>query len=102
MPTSIVPVIVRTPFVSRDTAPDIPPTANYAFSVLAPNGAVLADAEVSPAVVADQVGRLLNDGPRLAAMTKAATLVGHPEAAQHVAQVVLDVAKQARSGGGRR
>ena len=47
MPTSIVPVIVRTPFVSRDTAPDIPPTANYAFSVLAPNGAVLADAEVS-------------------------------------------------------
>jgi signal transduction histidine kinase len=47
MPTSIVPVIVRTPFVSRDIAPDIPTTANYMFSVLAPNGAVLADAEVS-------------------------------------------------------
>jgi signal transduction histidine kinase len=47
MPTSIVPVIVRTPFASRDLAPDVPTTANYTFSVLAPNGAVLADAEVS-------------------------------------------------------
>jgi signal transduction histidine kinase len=47
MPTSIVPVIVRTPFATRDIAPDIPPTSNYTFSVLAPNGAVLADAEVS-------------------------------------------------------
>jgi signal transduction histidine kinase len=47
MATSIVPVIVRTPFASRDVAPDIP-TANYTFAVLAPsNGAVLADAEVS-------------------------------------------------------
>jgi UDP-N-acetylglucosamine--N-acetylmuramyl-(pentapeptide) pyrophosphoryl-undecaprenol N-acetylglucosamine transferase len=89
--------------------------------VNAGGGLLVADAELSPAFVADQVGRLLNDGPRLAAMTKAAALVGHPEAAQHVAQVVLDVAraardgkrakkgrsvpdvaKQARSGGGRR
>jgi UDP-N-acetylglucosamine--N-acetylmuramyl-(pentapeptide) pyrophosphoryl-undecaprenol N-acetylglucosamine transferase len=52
--------------------------------------------------VADQVGTLLNDRPRLAEMTKAAALVGHPEAAQQVAQVALDVAKHARGGGGRR
>jgi UDP-N-acetylglucosamine--N-acetylmuramyl-(pentapeptide) pyrophosphoryl-undecaprenol N-acetylglucosamine transferase len=70
--------------------------------VNAGGGLLVADLELSPAFVADQVGRLLNDGPRLAAMTKAAALVGHPEAAQRVAQVVLDVAKQARSGGGRR
>jgi UDP-N-acetylglucosamine--N-acetylmuramyl-(pentapeptide) pyrophosphoryl-undecaprenol N-acetylglucosamine transferase len=89
--------------------------------VNAGGGLLVADVELSPAFVADQVGRLLNDGPRLAAMTTAAALVGHPEAAQHVAQVVLDVAraardgkrakngssvrdvvKQARSGGGRR
>jgi UDP-N-acetylglucosamine--N-acetylmuramyl-(pentapeptide) pyrophosphoryl-undecaprenol N-acetylglucosamine transferase len=89
--------------------------------VNAGGGLLVADLELSPAFVADQVGRLLNDGPRLAAMTKAAALVGHPEAAQHVAHVVLDVAraardgkrakkgrsvldvaKQARSGGGRR
>jgi hypothetical protein len=47
MPTSIVPVTVRTPFATRGVAPDIP-TGNYTFSVLAPiSGAVLADAEVS-------------------------------------------------------
>jgi signal transduction histidine kinase len=44
--TSLVPVTVRTPF-ARDVAPDVPPTPNYTFSVLAPSGAVLADAEVS-------------------------------------------------------
>ncbi len=47
VPTSIVPVTVRTPFATRDIAPDIPPTPNYTFAVLAPSGAVLADAEVS-------------------------------------------------------
>jgi UDP-N-acetylglucosamine--N-acetylmuramyl-(pentapeptide) pyrophosphoryl-undecaprenol N-acetylglucosamine transferase len=57
---------------------------------------VVADAELTPDFVADQVGALLNDVPRLAAMTAAAALVGHPEAAQQVAAVVLDVAKQAR------
>jgi len=47
VPTSIVPVTVRTPFATRGVAPDIP-TGNYTFSVLAPiSGAVLADAEVS-------------------------------------------------------
>jgi signal transduction histidine kinase/uncharacterized membrane-anchored protein YhcB (DUF1043 family) len=46
VPTSIVPVTVRTPFATRGIAPDIP-TLNYTFSVLAPSGAVLADAEVS-------------------------------------------------------
>jgi signal transduction histidine kinase len=45
VPTSIVPVTVRAPL--RDLAPDIPPTLDYTFAVLAPSGAVLADAEVS-------------------------------------------------------
>jgi UDP-N-acetylglucosamine--N-acetylmuramyl-(pentapeptide) pyrophosphoryl-undecaprenol N-acetylglucosamine transferase len=70
--------------------------------VNAGGGIVVADADLTPAFVADQVGTLLNDRPRLAEMTKAAALVGHPEAAQQVAQVALDVAKQARGGGGRR
>jgi UDP-N-acetylglucosamine--N-acetylmuramyl-(pentapeptide) pyrophosphoryl-undecaprenol N-acetylglucosamine transferase len=70
--------------------------------VNAGGGIVVADADLTPAFVADQVGTLLNDRPRLAEMTKAAALVGHPEAAQRVAQVALDVAKQARGGGGRR
>jgi UDP-N-acetylglucosamine--N-acetylmuramyl-(pentapeptide) pyrophosphoryl-undecaprenol N-acetylglucosamine transferase len=64
--------------------------------VNAGGGIVVADADLTPDFVADQVGALLNDVPRLAAMTAAAALVGHPEAAQQVAAVVLDVAKQAR------
>jgi UDP-N-acetylglucosamine--N-acetylmuramyl-(pentapeptide) pyrophosphoryl-undecaprenol N-acetylglucosamine transferase len=61
-------------------------------------GMVVADADLTPGFVADQVAALLNDAPRLAAMTTAATLVGHPEAARHVAQVALDVARAARAG----
>jgi UDP-N-acetylglucosamine--N-acetylmuramyl-(pentapeptide) pyrophosphoryl-undecaprenol N-acetylglucosamine transferase len=42
------------------------------------------------------VAALLGDAPRLAAMTKAAALVGHPEAARQVAHAALDLAKQVR------
>jgi UDP-N-acetylglucosamine--N-acetylmuramyl-(pentapeptide) pyrophosphoryl-undecaprenol N-acetylglucosamine transferase len=64
--------------------------------VNAGGGLLVADADLSPGLVADQVGTLLGDASRLAAMTKAAALVGHPDAAQQVAQVALDVARQAR------
>ena len=64
--------------------------------VNAGGGMVVADADLTPTYVADQVAGLLNDAPRLAAMTKAAALVGHPDAAQQVARVALDVARQAR------
>jgi UDP-N-acetylglucosamine--N-acetylmuramyl-(pentapeptide) pyrophosphoryl-undecaprenol N-acetylglucosamine transferase len=70
--------------------------------VNAGGGLLVADAELSPGVVADQVGALLNDSTRLAAMTKAAALVGHPEAAQQVARVALDLAKQVRAARGGR
>ena len=53
--------------------------------VNAGGGMVVADADLTPGFVADQVAALLNDAPRLAAMTKAAALVGHPEAARQVA-----------------
>ena len=66
--------------------------------VNAGGGVLVADADISPGFVAEQVGALLNDAPRLAAMTTAAALVGHPEAAKQVAQVALDVARQARAG----
>ncbi|MBV8181635.1 MAG: hypothetical protein JO045_23085, partial [Mycobacterium sp.] len=59
-------------------------------------GLLVGDAELSPGFVADQVGTLLNDAPRLTAMTKAAALVGHPEAAQQVARVAVDAARAAR------
>jgi UDP-N-acetylglucosamine--N-acetylmuramyl-(pentapeptide) pyrophosphoryl-undecaprenol N-acetylglucosamine transferase len=64
--------------------------------VNAGGGLLVADADLSPGFVADQVATLLNDAPRLAAMTTAAALVGHPDAAQRVAQAALALAKQTR------
>ena len=77
--------------------------------VNAGGGVLVADADLTPGFVADHVAGLLNDAPRLAAMTTAAALAGHPDAAQQVAYVALEIAKQARAarderpgGGGRR
>jgi UDP-N-acetylglucosamine--N-acetylmuramyl-(pentapeptide) pyrophosphoryl-undecaprenol N-acetylglucosamine transferase len=61
-------------------------------------GMLIADADLTPEFIADQVARLLTDESRLAAMTTAAALVGHPEAARQVARVALDVARAAREG----
>jgi UDP-N-acetylglucosamine--N-acetylmuramyl-(pentapeptide) pyrophosphoryl-undecaprenol N-acetylglucosamine transferase len=77
--------------------------------VKAGGGLVVADADLTPEFVADQVTSLLNDAPRLAEMTTAAALVGHPDAARQVAHIALDLAKQVRqardgrsASGGRR
>jgi UDP-N-acetylglucosamine--N-acetylmuramyl-(pentapeptide) pyrophosphoryl-undecaprenol N-acetylglucosamine transferase len=60
-------------------------------------GILVADAELTPGFVAEHVAGLLNDELRLAAMTTAAALVGHPDAAEQVARVALDLAKEARA-----
>jgi UDP-N-acetylglucosamine--N-acetylmuramyl-(pentapeptide) pyrophosphoryl-undecaprenol N-acetylglucosamine transferase len=65
--------------------------------VNAGGGMLVADADLTPGFVAEQVSVLLNDEARLSAMTTAAALVGHPEAARRVAQVALDVARQGRA-----
>jgi UDP-N-acetylglucosamine--N-acetylmuramyl-(pentapeptide) pyrophosphoryl-undecaprenol N-acetylglucosamine transferase len=65
--------------------------------VNAGGGMLVADSELTPDFVAARVTELLSDAPRLAAMTAAAALVGHRDAAQRVAQVALDVARSARS-----
>jgi UDP-N-acetylglucosamine--N-acetylmuramyl-(pentapeptide) pyrophosphoryl-undecaprenol N-acetylglucosamine transferase len=73
--------------------------------VNAGGGLLVADPELSPGFVADQVAELLGDEPRLALMTKAAAMVGHPDAARQVARIALDVARRqrdGRAGGGRR
>jgi UDP-N-acetylglucosamine--N-acetylmuramyl-(pentapeptide) pyrophosphoryl-undecaprenol N-acetylglucosamine transferase len=69
--------------------------------VNAGGGLLVADRDLTPDYVADTVRRLLTDRPRLAAMTAAAALVGHRDAAQRVAQVALDIARKSRSSGGR-
>jgi UDP-N-acetylglucosamine--N-acetylmuramyl-(pentapeptide) pyrophosphoryl-undecaprenol N-acetylglucosamine transferase len=59
-------------------------------------GLIVADADLTPELVAREVSGLLNDPPRLAAMTAAAVREGHPEAARQVAQAALDIAHIAR------
>ena len=70
--------------------------------VNAGGGVLVADRDLTPEYVADTVVGLLTDPDRLAAMTTAAALVGHRDAAQRVAQVALDVAREARRTGRRR
>lgn len=67
-------------------------------------GMIVADADLTPDLVAQEVSRLLNDPPRLAAMTAAAAREGHPEAARQVAEAALNIARLASGGraGGRR
>jgi UDP-N-acetylglucosamine--N-acetylmuramyl-(pentapeptide) pyrophosphoryl-undecaprenol N-acetylglucosamine transferase len=60
-------------------------------------GLLVDDKDLTPAFVADTVIGLLTDAPRLAAMTAAAALAGHRDAAQRVAQVALEVARRSRS-----
>ncbi len=59
--------------------------------VNAGGGMVVADAALTPRRVAEEVGALLGDPPRLAAMTAAAARMGHRDAAYQVAQAALDV-----------
>ncbi len=64
--------------------------------VNAGGGMLVADADLTPELVARQVGGLLNDPQRLATMTTAAAQVGHPDAARQVAQAALDIAAARR------
>jgi UDP-N-acetylglucosamine--N-acetylmuramyl-(pentapeptide) pyrophosphoryl-undecaprenol N-acetylglucosamine transferase len=59
-------------------------------------GLLVADAELSPTFVATTVCDLLGDDDALSAMTRAAALAGHRDAAQRVARVALDVAAEHR------
>jgi UDP-N-acetylglucosamine--N-acetylmuramyl-(pentapeptide) pyrophosphoryl-undecaprenol N-acetylglucosamine transferase len=59
-------------------------------------GLLVADRDLTPDYVAQTVITLLTDAPRLAAMTAAAALVGHRDAAERVARVALDVARLGR------
>ncbi len=61
--------------------------------VNAGGGVIVADAALTPELVAREVPGLVGDPPRLAAMTTAAARVGHPDAARQVAQAALDIAR---------
>jgi UDP-N-acetylglucosamine--N-acetylmuramyl-(pentapeptide) pyrophosphoryl-undecaprenol N-acetylglucosamine transferase len=60
--------------------------------VNAGGGMIVADADLTPDLVARRVGGLLNDRDRLTTMMAAAAQVGHPHAARRVAQAALELA----------
>ena len=64
--------------------------------VNAGGGVIIDDADLNASFVAETIPAILNDGARLQAMTAAAALAGHRDAAQRVAQVALDVARNGR------
>ncbi|BDX31698.1 UDP-N-acetylglucosamine--N-acetylmuramyl-(pentapeptide) pyrophosphoryl-undecaprenol N-acetylglucosamine transferase [Mycobacterium antarcticum] len=59
-------------------------------------GLLVSDADLTPRFVAETVRDLLGDPHRLAAMTTAAALAGHPDAARRVAEIALQVAHDDR------
>jgi UDP-N-acetylglucosamine--N-acetylmuramyl-(pentapeptide) pyrophosphoryl-undecaprenol N-acetylglucosamine transferase len=62
--------------------------------VVQAGGALLvADAELTPATVIDQVVKVLTDPRRLAEMSAAARVAGHPDADEVLARIVLEVAR---------
>jgi UDP-N-acetylglucosamine--N-acetylmuramyl-(pentapeptide) pyrophosphoryl-undecaprenol N-acetylglucosamine transferase len=67
--------------------------------VNAGGGLIVDDADLSPAFVAETVGGLLGDLPRLAAMTASAARAGHRDAAQRVAEVAVEIAGEFRRAG---
>ena len=70
--------------------------------VNAGGGLLVDDADLTPEFVGDTVAGLVGDGPRLTAMTAAAAMAGHRDAAQRVAEVALDVARSGRGSRKRR
>ena len=62
--------------------------------VVQAGGALLvADAELTPATVINQVVKVLTDPRRLAEMSAAARVAGHPDADEVLARIVLEVAR---------
>ncbi|WP_123025855.1 undecaprenyldiphospho-muramoylpentapeptide beta-N-acetylglucosaminyltransferase [Mycolicibacterium stellerae] len=59
-------------------------------------GLLVDDADLTPEFVGDTVAGLLGDAPRLTAMTAAAAMAGHRDAAQKVAEIALEVARSGR------
>ena len=66
--------------------------------VNAGGGLLVDDADLTPEFVAGTVAGLLSDTARLTAMTAAAAMAGHRDAAQKVAEIALEVARSRKVG----
>jgi UDP-N-acetylglucosamine--N-acetylmuramyl-(pentapeptide) pyrophosphoryl-undecaprenol N-acetylglucosamine transferase len=81
-------VLVPYPYATADHQ-----TANASFMERAGAAVVIPDRELTPARLANEVGRLLADSGRLAAMGRAAASVARPDAAKDIAHELLATAR---------
>ena len=72
--------------------------ANARFMERAGAALVIPDAELTPARLAQEVGRLLADPARLAAMARASAALARPDAARQIARELLTLARGAETG----
>ena len=77
-------VLIPYPYATADHQ-----TANARFMERAGAAIVIPDAELTPARLAQEVGRLLADHGRLAAMARASAALAKPDAARDIAREVL-------------
>lgn len=81
-------VLVPYPYATADHQ-----TANAAFMERAGAAVVIPDSELTPPRLANEVGRLLSDPGRLAAMARASAGLARPNAAQDIAHELLAAAR---------
>jgi UDP-N-acetylglucosamine--N-acetylmuramyl-(pentapeptide) pyrophosphoryl-undecaprenol N-acetylglucosamine transferase len=81
-------VLVPYPFATADHQ-----TANARFIERAGAAVVIPDDELTPARLGQEVGRLLADRGRLAAMSRAAASLARPQAAGEIAGELLAAAR---------
>jgi UDP-N-acetylglucosamine--N-acetylmuramyl-(pentapeptide) pyrophosphoryl-undecaprenol N-acetylglucosamine transferase len=81
-------VLIPYPYATADHQ-----TANARFMERAGAAVVIPDAELTPARLAGEVGRLLSDPSRLAAMGRASAGLARPNAARDIAHEVLAAAR---------
>jgi len=82
-------VLVPYPYATADHQ-----SANARFMESAGAAVVIPDNELTPARLANEVGRLLADRGRLAAMARASAALARPDAARDIAHELLAVARQ--------
>ncbi len=89
-------ILVPYPYASADHQ-----TANARWMADAGAATIVPDAELTPARLGNEVGALLEDRSRLAAMASASAALARPDAAQAVADAVLAAAAAPRRRGRR-
>ena len=82
-------VLVPYPYATADHQ-----TTNASFMEGAGAAVVIPDSELTPARLANEVGRLLSDPGRLAVMARASAAVARPNAAEDIAHELLAAARE--------